>query len=221
VTVSAILPALDEAAAIATVVQGLLGLVDEVVVADNGSTDGTGELALAAGARVVREPRRGFGAACFAGAAAATGDVLVFLDADGSFAPHDVTRIAAPVLDGRLDLSLGSRMHDGNAIAPWLRLANGTLGACVRLAGGPFLRDIGPLRAIRRETLLALDVRDRASAWPLEMVIRAARADLRIGELPVDYLPRLGGQSKVTGTVGGSLRAARQMSRLLVAEAFR
>jgi glycosyltransferase involved in cell wall biosynthesis len=221
VTVAAILPALDEAAAIGTVVQGLLGLVDEIVVADNGSVDGTGELARAAGARVVREPRRGFGAACFAGATAATADVLVFLDADGSFAAHDVGRVAAPVLDGRLDLALGSRMHAGNTIAPWLRVANASLGACVRLAGGPFLRDIGPLRAIRRETLLGLDVRDRAQAWPLEMVIRAARADLRIGELPVDYLPRLGGESKVTGTVGGSLRAARQMSRLLVAEAFR
>lgn len=221
-TLTAILPALDEAASIAAVVAGLVGRVDEVLVVDNGSTDGTGEIAAASGARVLLEPRRGFGAACYAGLLAAEGDVVAFLDADGSYVPDDVLRVAQPVLAGELDLCLGSRTKlRGAALAHWVRLANRTLGVGVKLAGGPLLSDIGPLRAIRRETLLGLGVRDRAQAWPLEMVILAARADLRIGELPVRYLPRTGGASKVSGSLRGSVRAASQMGRLLAAEALR
>lgn len=221
-TVTAILPALDEADSIAAVVAGLLGRVDEVLVVDNGSSDETGAVARAAGARVLLEPRRGFGSACYAGLLEARGDVVAFLDADGSYVPDDVLRVARPVSDGELDLCLGSRMQlRGAAIATWVRIANRALGVGVKLSGGPFLSDIGPLRAIRRDVLLELGVRDRAQAWPLEMVILAARADLRIAELPVRYLPRTGGASKVTGSLGGSLRAASQMGRLLVSEARR
>ncbi|CAA9550005.1 MAG: hypothetical protein AVDCRST_MAG79-2618, partial [uncultured Thermoleophilia bacterium] len=188
----------------------------------NGSTDGTGALAAAAGARVVRESQRGFGAACWAGAVAARGQIVCFLDADGTFAPADVGRVIAEVEAGRLDLCLGSRtLQHQAAMRLDHRLVNQALGAAVQLTGGPRLSDIGPLRAIRRDTLLDLGVTDRAFAWPLEMVVRAAAAGLRIGELPVTYLPRLGGRSKVSGSLRGSLRAARQMSRLLLAEARR
>jgi glycosyltransferase involved in cell wall biosynthesis len=214
-----ILPALDEAEAIATVVRGLLDRADEVLVVDNGSTDGTGDLARAAGARVVGEPRRGFGAACWAGANAATGEVLCFLDADGTFAPADVERVVAPVRGDELDLCLGSRTRRrSNAMPRRFRVANRVLGGAVVLAGAPLLTDIGPIRAIRRDVLLDLGVHDRAHAWPVEMVVRAARRDLRIGEVPVAYLPRLGGSSKVTGSLGGTARAAREIGRLLVAE---
>ncbi len=218
---TAILPALDEEASIGRVVAGLVRRVDEVLVVDNGSADSTAARARAAGARVVAETRRGFGAACHAGAWAASGDVLAFLDADGSFAPADVERVLAPVIAGELDLCLGSRTwRRSSAMPPALRGANLALGRAARLAGAPTLTDLGPLRAIRRDRLLALDVRDRAFAWPLEMVLNAGRADLRIGEVRIAYLPRIGGESKVTGSVRGSFRVARQMGRLIAREAL-
>jgi len=217
--VTIVLPALDEAQAISGTVTGLLGQADEILVVDNGSTDGTGTLAAAAGARVILEPRRGFGAACFAGATGASGDLLCFMDADGTFAPADAARVIDEVQNGRLDLCLGTRtLRRDAAITPAMRVANRALGASVRLAGGPVLSDIGPLRAIRRDVLLGLDVRDRAFAWPLEMVVRASRRGLRIGEVPVAYLPRAGGKSKVSGSLRGSARAAWQMSVLLARE---
>jgi glycosyltransferase involved in cell wall biosynthesis len=218
---TAILPALDEEASIGRVVAGLVGRVDEVLVVDTGSADATASRASAAGARVVSEPRRGFGAACHAGACAASGDVLAFLDADGSFAPPDVERVLAPVVAGELDLCLGSRTWRRSSAMPRsLRGANLALGLVARLAGAPALTDLGPLRAIRRDHLLALDLRDRAFAWPLEMILSAGRAGLRIDEVRVAYLPRIGGESKVTGSVRGSFRVARQMGRLLVREAL-
>lgn len=222
-TVSAtiVLPALDEAESIGRVVADLLGRADEIVVVDNGSTDGTGRLAAAAGARVIHEPRRGFGSACFAGAVAARGEIVCFLDADGTFAPADVSRVVGEVAAGRLDLCLGSRTLGRGAIRFDHRLVNRALGLAVVVTGAPRLTDIGPLRALRREALLSLGVEDRAFAWPLEMVIRAARAKMTIGEIPVAYLPRFGGESKVTGSLRGSLRVARQMSVVLAREALR
>ena len=217
-----ILPALDEADVIERVVSGLAGRASEILVVDNGSTDGTGALAARAGARVVREPQRGFGAACWAGTVAARGDILCFLDADGTFAPNDVSRVIAEVEAGRVDVCLGTRTRTRQpAMRLDHRLVNLGLGAAVRLGGGPWLTDIGPLRAIHRQTLLDLGVADRGFAWPLEMVVRAAAAGLRIGELPVAYLPRLGGRSKVSGSLRGSLRAAHQMGGLLLREARR
>jgi glycosyltransferase involved in cell wall biosynthesis len=220
-SVTVVLPALDEAASVGRVVGDLLGLADEIVVVDNGSSDGTGAIAAAAGARVVVEPRRGFGSACFAGTVAARGDIVCFLDADGTFAPADVARVVREVSEHKLDLCLGSRTLLPGAIRLDHRIVNRALGLSLIVAGGPRLTDIGPLRAIRREALLALGVEDRAFAWPLEMVIRAVRAKLVIGEIPVAYLPRFGGESKVTGSLRGSLRVARQMSVLLAREALR
>ncbi len=216
--VTAIPPALDEEGEpiAATIVRGLVGRVGEVLVVDNRRATARPSGARR-GARVVAEPVRGFGSACHAGLVAATRPVVCFLDADGTFAPADVERICAPVLDGALDLCLGSRTRlPGNAIHPALAAVNRGLGVLVRLRGGPLLTDIGPIRAIRRDALLALGMADRGSAWPLEMVLRASRAGLAVGELPVAYLPRLGGTSKVTGSWRGSARAARQMGGVLL-----
>lgn len=221
-TTSLILPALDEAEVIERVVTGLLAHADEVIVVDNGSVDGTAALAAAAGARVVVEARRGFGAACWAGTTAARGDVLCFLDADGSFVPADVPRVMAPVVAGMLDLSLGSRtLRPGAAMRRDHWLVNRLVGLSLPIAGAPRTNDIGPLRAIRRGALLDLGVLDRGFGWPLEMIIRCGQAGLRVGEIPVAYLPRLGGNSKVSGSVKGSLRAAVCWSGLLLREAVR
>ena len=132
-----------------------------------------------------------------------------------------MTSVVNEVASGRLDLCLGSRTLRRGGIRLDHRLVNRALGLSLIVAGGPRLTDIGPLRALRREALLSLEVEDRAFAWPLEMVIRAARAHMTIGEIPVAYLPRFGGESKVTGSLRGSLRVARQMSALLAREALR
>jgi glycosyltransferase involved in cell wall biosynthesis len=219
---SLVLPALDEAEVIEPVVRGLLGRCAELIVVDNGSRDGTGALAAAAGARVVRAERRGFGAACWAGTLAARGDVVCFVDADGSFAPADVPRVLAPVLAGELDLCLGSRtLRRAPAMRLDHRLVNRAVGLALPLAGAPRTSDVGPLRAIRRDALLGLGIRDRGFGWPLEMIIRCGQQGLRIGEVPVHYLPRLGGHSKVSGSVRGSLSAGQRWTRLLLREALR
>jgi glycosyltransferase involved in cell wall biosynthesis len=206
-----ILPVLDEAQAIPTVLAGLpVGWIP--IVVDNGSVDGSGAIARRHGAIVVTEARRGFGAACHAGLTAATEDVVAFMDCDGSFDGADLDRVASPVLTGDLDLVLGSRTPErGSKAWPWhLTMANRVLAHSVRRRTGVTLADLGPMRAARRAPLLALDIRDRRFGWPLEMVMRASRADWRIGEVPVAYHPRIG-RSKVTGTVGGLVRTVHDM----------
>jgi glycosyltransferase involved in cell wall biosynthesis len=186
----------------------------EPLVVDNGSTDGSGALARALGAPVVTEPRRGFGAACWAGLCGAGDDVVCFMDADGSLDPHDLPAVARPVITGRADLVLGARRPSPGAWPLHARLANLVLMAEVRRRTGLALRDLGPMRAARRRPLLGLELRDRRSGWPLEMVLRAAAAGWRIDEVPTPYQPRRG-RSKVTGTVRGTVRAARDMAGLL------
>jgi glycosyltransferase involved in cell wall biosynthesis len=185
-------------------------------VVDNGSTDGSGEIAAGLGAVVVREPRPGFGSACFAGLAAATADVVCFVDADGSLDPRDLPTVADPVTRGEADLVLAARRAERGAW-PWhARLANRALALEMRRRGArPILRDIGPMRAARRQALLDLDLRDRRFGWPLEMVVRAGRAGWRIEEVEVSYAARKGGRSKVTGTARGTVRTIRDMSRVL------
>jgi glycosyltransferase involved in cell wall biosynthesis len=208
-----VLPVLDEAAAI----PGVLASIPttwNVIVVDNGSTDGSAAVARAGGARVVDEPRRGFGAACFAGLCATESDVVAFMDCDGSLDGHDLVRVAQPVVDGHCDLVLGARIAEGGAW-PWhLRVANRYLARAVRRRTGAQLTDLGPMRAARRAGLLGLHLRDRRFGWPLEMVLRAGAAGWRIDEVPVAYDRRIG-RSKVTGTVRGSLRAARDMRSAL------
>lgn len=208
-----ILPALDEAAALPQVVAGLPGGYTPIVV-DNGSTDRTADVARELGAQVVVEPRRGFGAACYAGLLAATDDVVCFMDCDGSFAGEDLPRVATPVLDGDADLVLGARRATPGAWPVHARLANRALALELRRRTGLKLRDLGPMRAARRQALLDLAITDRRFGWPLEMVLRAQQASWRIVEVDVRYEPRVG-RSKVTGTIGGTARAVRDMARLL------
>jgi glycosyltransferase involved in cell wall biosynthesis len=183
----------------------------EPIVVDNGSTDGSGELAASLGAHVVREPRPGFGAACFAGLTAARGELVCFMDCDASFDPRELPRVADPVAAGTADLVLGAR--DGGQPLHAL-LANRALALELRRRTGARLTDVGPMRAARREGLLALAIQDRRFGWPLEMILRAGTAGWRIEEVRVSHHPRAG-RSKVTGTVRGTVRAVRDMASAL------
>jgi glycosyltransferase involved in cell wall biosynthesis len=211
---SVVLPVLDERDALPWVLAHMPAGYEPVVV-DNGSTDGSGALAAALGAQVVHEPQRGFGAACWAGLHAARGDVVCFMDCDASFDPRELPRVADPVAAGRADLVLGARSaHAGAGWPVHARAANALLAAELRRRTRVPLRDLGPMRAARREALLGLGLRDRRFGWPLEMVLRAAAAGWRIDEVTVSQRPRAG-RSKVTGTVRGTARAIRDMGAVL------
>ena len=211
-----IVPVLNESAAIAALITSMPAGYRPLVV-DNCSTDGSGDTARAAGATVVHEPVPGFGSACWAGLVAAEPDdgVVCFMDGDGSLDPADLPAVAGPVLAGQADLVLGARRPTTAAAWPaHARVANAVLAFELRRRTGRPLSDLGPMRAARRDALLTLDLRDRRFGWPLEMVLRAAAAGWRIEEVPVPYAPR-SGKSKVTGTVRGTVRATRDMARLL------
>jgi glycosyltransferase involved in cell wall biosynthesis len=208
-----VLPVLDEREALPWVL-GRMPAGYTPLVVDNGSSDGSAELAERLGARVVREPQRGFGAACWAGLTATTAEVVCFMDCDGSFDPRELPRVADPVRDGRFDLVLGARARAPGSWPAHARAANSLLAWELRRRAGVALRDLGPMRAARREALLRLGIEDRRFGWPLEMVLRAAAAGWRIDEVSVGYHPRQG-RSKVTGTVRGTLRAARDMAAVL------
>jgi glycosyltransferase involved in cell wall biosynthesis len=213
-----VLPCLDEAAALPWVLDRLPAGY-RAVVADNGSRDGSREVAQAHGATVVDAVPRGFGAACHAGLLAALpdDDVVCVLDADGSLDPQELPRVAGPVLDGRADLVLGARRPTARGAWPLhARAGNAVLARQLRAATGVPLTDLGPMRAARRSALLALDLQDRRFGYPLEMVLRASAAGWRIAEVPVAYRPRTG-RSKVTGTVAGTLRTVRDMRGVLAA----
>jgi glycosyltransferase involved in cell wall biosynthesis len=208
-----ILPALNEAAAVRWVVSRMPSGYRAIVV-DNGSTDATAHLATEAGATVVYEPQRGFGAACWAGLQAATDDIVCFMDCDASLDPVALPLVVAYVANAEADLVIGSRVAARGAWPAHARVANRVLAFEVRRRTGLHLRDLGPMRAARREQLLALGMTDRRSGWPLEMVLKAHRDGLRIRNVPVEYTERAG-RSKVTGTVRGTLRAVGDMGRLL------
>jgi dTDP-L-rhamnose 4-epimerase len=211
--IDVILPVLDERDALAKVVASLPAGFCPIVV-DNGSTDESGAVARALGVRVVDEPRRGFGAACFAGLVAATSDIVCFMDCDGSLDGADLDAVAQPVRTGTADLVLGRRRVTTSAAWPFhARAANAVLARAVCRRRGVAVHDLGPMRAARRVDLLALALVDRRFGWPLEMVLRAASAGWRISEVDVRYVPRVG-RSKVTGTLRGTLRATRDMYRV-------
>jgi len=208
-----ILPVLDEAEALPWVL-GRMPAGYEPIVVDNGSTDDSARIARAAGARVVSEPLRGFGAACYAGLVAASAEVVCFMDADASLDPRELPLVAGPVLDGSAQLVLGARRAEPGAW-PWhARVANRGLAMHLRRKAAIRLTDIGPMRAAARAGLLGLDLRDRRFGWPLEMVLRAADAGWQIDEVQVGYRARAG-RSKVTGTVKGTVRAVRDMAAVL------
>jgi glycosyltransferase involved in cell wall biosynthesis len=206
-----IIPAVDEEEAIGRVLSEVPPTFSEVIVVDNGSRDGTAEVARAKGARVVPEPRRGYGQACLTGIAAAPdADIYAFLDGDYSDYPEQVRSILAPILAGEADLVIGSRRlgHSAPGAHPWHAVFGTRL--CVALMNlliGTRATDLGPFRAIRADTLRRLEMRDRDFGWTVEMQVKAARHGFRVREVPVDYRLRIG-RSKVSGTVSGTVRAA-------------
>ena len=208
-----ILPALNEAAAVEWVLRRLPNGYRPIVV-DNGSSDRTAEIAAEFGATVVHEPRRGFGSACWAGLQAATDEVVCFMDCDASLDPVALPLVAGYVERDEADLVIGARIAQRGAWPIHARLANRVLALEVRRRTGLQLADLGPMRAARRQGLLSLNLRDRRSGWPLEMVLRAREVGWRVRNVPVEYREREG-RSKVTGTVRGTARAIGDMGRLL------
>lgn len=212
--VDVVLPCLDEAAALPGVLASLPPGYRAIVV-DNGSRDGSPGVAAAHGAKVVDEPRRGYGAAVHTGLENATADVVCFADADGSLDLAELPRLVAAVVDGA-DLAVGRRVPVSRAVWPWhARAGNAVLSLLLRSRGLP-VRDIAPLRAVRRQELLALGVTDRAFGYPLELLVKAQRAGWTVREFDVAYRERARGtKSKVSGSMRGTLRAVRDFGRVL------
>ena len=212
--VAVIIPTLNEAESIAAVVAEIpRSVAREIIVADSASSDGTGEAAAGVGARVITLQQRGYGRACAAGAAAASPDcaILVFLDGDGADRGDLMQRLVQPVLDGTHDFVIASRTRgkrDPGSMSWHQVLAGRLAGLGMRLLYGVRYSDMCAYRAIRRECLQRLDMREMTYGWNLEMQMKAARAGLRVLELPMPYRRRAGGTSKVAGTLRGSLRAA-------------
>jgi glycosyltransferase A (GT-A) superfamily protein (DUF2064 family) len=213
-----VLPCLDEAEALPWVLERMPPGFRAIVV-DNGSTDGSAELARSLGALVVSEPRRGFGAACHAGLLAATAEYVCFCDCDASLDPAELPSLLGPVRDGSADLVLGRRRPTTRGAWPLhARLANAELARRLRARTHAPLHDLGPMRVARRRRLLDLGLGDRRSGYPLEMVLAADAAGMRIAEQEVAYLPRAG-RSKVTGTLRGTRQAIHDMGAMLAAPA--
>jgi glycosyltransferase involved in cell wall biosynthesis len=211
--IAVIIPALNEAGNIRSLVIEVLETIPaQVIVVDNGSTDATAEEARAAGARVVYEPRHGYGYACAAGVAAAQdADVLAFLDGDYSFLPSELSAILAPILASEADLALGSRWlgHIAPGAMPFhQRFGNWLAARLMNFLYKLSITDLGPYRAICRPLLLALDMREMTFGWLTEMLVKAAQQDARLVEVPVSYYSRQAGRSKVSGTLRGTLLAA-------------
>ncbi len=214
--IDVVLPCLDEADALPWVLSRLPGGYRAIVV-DNGSRDGSADVARSLGATVIEEPQRGFGAACHAGLLHATSNVVCFMDADASLDPRQLPLVADPVTNGAADIALGRRIPETRLA--WSRnaqFANAVLARQIRTRTGWVLRDLGPMRAARREPLLALGLTDRRFGYPLEMVLRAAAAGWRATEVDVGYRQRVG-RSKVTGTIRGTVRAVRDMRGVFAA----
>lgn len=211
--VAVIIPALNEAGSIRSLVCELRAMhAVEVIVVDNCSTDTTAAEAQSAGARVVVEPRRGYGYACAAGVAAAQdAEIVAFIDGDYSYLPSELPVILAPILAGQADLVLGSRplgQISKGALPAHQRFGNWLAARLMNALYGLHLTDLGPYRAIRRPLLLALEMREMTYGWPAEMIVKAARRGARLVEVPVTSHSRRAGRSKVSGTLRGSLLAA-------------
>jgi len=212
---TAIVPARNEAECIAVVVRGLLAqrdahgraLLDEVLVADNGSTDGTGDIARDCGARVIRVEQAGYGRACWEAAQASDADAFLFVDGDGAADPQEAALLLAEIHRGS-DMVIGVREHPApGAMTFTQRWGNALACALMRLLWAVPARDLGPYRAIRRNAYEALHMRDRSFGWTVEMQVRAHRIGLRVAQLPVQWHVRIAGQSKISGTVRGAFGA--------------
>jgi len=220
VRVSVIIPTHNEAQAIERVLADLPSdLITEVIVVDSNSNDGTPELAARAGARVIQEPRRGYGRACLSGFAAANSpDIVVFLDGDYSDRPSELPILMAPITDGRADITLGSRLRNrsNQGALPWHQsLGNRFAASLVKLLYGVQISDLGPFRAGRADVLRALDLQETTYGWAVEMILKGALAGFRVVEVPVSYYPRIG-KSKISGTLKGTLGAGWFILSLIV-----
>jgi glycosyltransferase involved in cell wall biosynthesis len=224
VRVSVIIPTHNEASAIGRVLADLpRGLVTEVLVVDSNSTDGTPDIAQKMGARVLHEPRRGYGRACLTGLAnASTPDIVVFLDGDYSDRPAELPLLLAPITEGRADITLGSRLGENNSGAmPWHAVFGNRLAAfLIRILYGLKISDLGPFRAGRADVLLRLGLEENTYGWAVEMILKGTLAGFRIVEVPVSYHPRIG-VSKISGTVKGTIGAGWFIISLIVRYYFR
>ncbi len=210
--VSVIIPTRNEAPSIAHVLEDLPGdLVSEVLVVDSDSTDGTPEIAARLGARVIRQSRRGYGRACLTGLAQVSApDIVVFLDGDYSDRPAELPIVLAPIIEGRADITVGSRLgaNRNSAALPWhAALGNRLAASLIRLLYGLNITDLGPFRAGRADVLRALALEETTYGWAVEMIVKGAVAGFRVVEVPVSYYPRIG-KSKISGTLRGTLGAA-------------
>jgi len=225
VRVSVIIPTHNEAQAIGRVLADLPSdLVTEVIVVDSDSTDGTPDLARSLGAEVIQEPCRGYGRACLTGLANAKHpDVVVFLDGDYSDRPSELPILLAPIVEGRADITLGSRLQDRRSAAalPWHQVLGNRLAASlIRLLYGLKISDLGPFRAARAEVLRALALEQTTYGWAVEMILKGALAGFRVVEVPVSYHPRIG-KSKISGTLKGTIGAGWFILSLIVRYYFR
>jgi glycosyltransferase involved in cell wall biosynthesis len=225
VRVSVIIPTHNEAQAIGRVLADLpSNLVNEVIVVDSNSTDGTPDLARRMGAQVIHEPRRGYGRACLTGLAnTGNPDVIVFLDGDYSDRPSELPILLAPIIEGRADITLGSRLQErrSRGALPWHQVFGNRLAAgLIRLLYGLEISDLGPFRAGRADVLRALALEQTTYGWAVEMILKGVLAGLRVVEVPVSYYPRIG-KSKISGTLKGTVGAAWFILSLIVRDYFR
>ena len=223
--VSVIIPTHNEAQAIGRVLADLpSNLVTQVIVVDSNSTDGTPDVARNMGAQVIEEPRRGYGRACLTGLAKTDNpDIIVFLDGDYSDRPSELPILLAPIIEGRADLTLGSRLHDRSSagVLPWHQVFGNRLAASlIRLLYGLKISDLGPFRAARADVIGALALEEITYGWAVEMILKGALAGYRVVEVPVSYYPRIG-KSKISGTLKGTLGAAWFILSLIVRYYFR
>ncbi len=221
--VAIVIPALNEEEALRHLLPEVLShMVRWIIVVDNGSTDATASVAQAAGAIVVSEPVPGYGRACWRGFQTALqlgAEIIIFMDGDGSDNPIDLPKMLAPILTGHADLVIGSRVGayaEAGAVPLQARLGNWLISRLLNYLYGTNIHDIGSFRAIRRDVLEALQMRERTFGWPVEMLVKAARAHYRIVEVPLHYRRRSHGHSKVAGTVIGSVKAAYVMLRTML-----
>jgi glycosyltransferase involved in cell wall biosynthesis len=225
VRVSVVIPTHNEAQSIGRVLADLpANLVTEVLVVDSNSTDGTPEIASKMGARVLHEPRRGYGRACLTGLAGASSpDVVVFLDGDYSDRPSELPILLAPITDGRADITLGSRLQGRRAAGalPWHQVFGNRLAAAlIKVLYGLKISDLGPFRAGRADVLRALALEETTYGWAVEIILKGTLGGFRIVEVPVSYYPRIG-KSKISGTLKGTVGAAWFILSLIVRYYFR
>ncbi|MGH9642333.1 MAG: glycosyltransferase family 2 protein [Terriglobales bacterium] len=223
--VSVIIPTHNEAQAIGHVLADLPSdLVTEIIVVDSNSTDGTAEIAIKMGSRVLQEPRRGYGRACLTGLASADNpDVVVFLDGDYSDRPSELPNLLAPIVEGRADITLGSRVHAQNSAEalPWHQaFGNRLAAALIRVLYGVKITDLGPFRAARADVIHSLGLEEMTYGWAVEMILKGALAGCRIVEVPVSYYPRIG-KSKISGTLKGTIGAGWFILSLIARYYFR